>query len=145
MLPLWLCFLLGMVFLSGCSSEKVLYPRYSPTVWSNFFELQDIKTGMTKQDVVTQMGPPRVVEDGGKKGETFLFYQTHNMDKLGNETMRGGLTPLVFQDDRLVGIGRRSYNRAMGFPDREENAMSPPMSFPDRQDNTQPFSSGPWR
>ncbi len=145
MLPLGLYLLLGMVFLSGCAQEKVLYPRYSPAIWSNYFELQDVKPGMTKQDVISQMGPPRVAEDGGKNGETFLFYQTHNMDKLGNETIRGGLTPLVFKDDRLVGIGRRSYNRAMGFPDQEGNELNRPMSFPDRQDNTQPFSSGPWR
>ena len=62
------------------------------------------------------MGPPGVVEEGENPGETFLFYQTHNMDKLGNETIRGGLTPLVFKDDRLVGIGARAYNRAMDFP-----------------------------
>jgi Protein of unknown function (DUF3192) len=145
MLPLWLCFLLGMGFLTGCSNEKVLVPRYSPTVWSNYFQLQGISPGMTKEEVVAKMGPPRVAEEGGRKGESFLFYQTHNMDKLGNETIRGGLTPLVFQDNRLAGIGRRSYNRAMGFPDREENSVSPPMSFPDRQDNTQPSSSSPWR
>jgi hypothetical protein len=142
MLPFMLYLVLGMIFLSGCA-EKVLYPRYSPTVWSNYFQLQDINTGMTKQEVISRMGTPRVVEDGGKHGETFLFYQTHNMDKLGNETMRGGLTPLVFKEDRLVGIGRRPYNQAMDFPDQERTIQDRPMTFPDRQDNTQPYIAPP--
>jgi hypothetical protein len=142
MLPFLPYLILGMIFLSGCA-EKVLYPRYSPTVWSNYFQLQEVKTGMTKQEVVSRMGPPRVVEEGGKAGETVLFYQTHNMDKLGNETVRGGLTPLVFKNDRLEGIGRIPYNRAMGFPDQERNIQVRPMSFPDRQDNTQPYIAPP--
>ena len=35
---------------------------------------------MTKQEVVSRMGPPRVAEEGRKAGESILFYQTHNMD-----------------------------------------------------------------
>ena len=37
--------------------------------------------------------------------------------------MRGGLTPLVFKDDRLVGIGQRAYNRAMAFPSKDANTL----------------------
>lgn len=118
MLPVLVYVVLGLVFLPACQ-EKVLYPRIEPAMWSTYFSLQNIKPGMTKQEVISRMGAPRVVEEGGKNGETVLFYQTHNMDKEGSETIRGGLTPLVFKDDRLVGIGQRAYNRAMAFPNRD--------------------------
>ena len=74
--PLGLYLLLAMVFLSGCAEEKVLYPRYSPAIWSNYFQLQDIKTGMTKQDVISQMGPPRVEERGKKWRQRFILPNT---------------------------------------------------------------------
>jgi Protein of unknown function (DUF3192) len=140
MLPVSLYLVLSLVFLAGCA-EKVLYPRIEPTMWSNYFQMQDIKPGMTKEAVISRMGPPRVAEEGRKPGESILFYQTHNMDTAGSETVRGGLTPFVFQDDRLVAIGQRPYNRATGFPEKNENALQyQPMSFPDRQDNTLPYN-----
>ena len=114
MLPCLLYFLLLTAFLPAC--EKVLYPRIESSMWSSYFQLQEVKPGMTRNEVVARMGPPRVVEEGGKTGESFLFYQTHNMDSEGSETIRGGLTPLVFKGDRLVGVGQRAYNRAMAFP-----------------------------
>ena len=122
MLPCLLYLVLLMSFLPACG-EKVLYPRIEPSMWSSFFQLQEIRPGMTKQEVISRMGQPRVAEAGGQSGETFLFYQTHNMDSEGSETMRGGLTPLVFKDDRLVGIGQRAYNRAMAFPTKDANTL----------------------
>jgi hypothetical protein len=119
-------FLLYLVLLMAClpaCNEKVLYPRIEPTMWSSYFQLQDVRPGMTKQEVISRMGPPRVSEEGGRSGETFLFYQTHNMDSEGSETIRGGLTPLVFKDDRLVGVGQRAYNRAMAFPSRDATTL----------------------
>jgi hypothetical protein len=119
-------FLLYLVLLMAClpaCAEKVLYPRIDPSMWSSYFQLQDIRPGMTKQEVISRMGPPRVSEEGGRSGETFLFYQTHNMDAEGSETLRGGLTPLVFKDDRLVGMGQRAYNRAMAFPSKEATTL----------------------
>ena len=120
--PLLLFLFLLIACLPACS-EKVLYPRIDPGMWSSYFQLQEIRTGMTKQEVISRMGPPRVTEEGGKSGETFLFYQTHNMDSEGSETLRGGLTPLVFKDDRLVGSGKRAYNRAMAFPSKDATAL----------------------
>ena len=98
MLPRLLYLVLLTAFLPACETinEKVLYPRIEPTMWSSYFQLQEVKLGMTKQEVIARMGPPRVQESGGKSGESFLFYLTHNMDTEGSETIRGGLTPLVF-------------------------------------------------
>ena len=102
MLPFSLYLILWMVFLPACA-DKVLYPRIEPTMWSNYFQMQEVRPGMTKQEVVSRMGPPRVTEEGRNSGDSILFYQTHNMDTAGSETIRGGLTPFVFKDDRLVG------------------------------------------
>jgi hypothetical protein len=125
MLPCLLYLVLLTAFLPSCEkvNEKVLYPRIEPSMWSSYFQLQEVKPGMTKQEVIARMGPPRVQEEGGKSGETFLFYLTHNMDTEGSETMRGGLTPLVFKEDRLVGIGQRAYNRAMAFPSKDATTL----------------------
>lgn len=120
--PFLLYLVLLMVCLPACG-EKVLYPRIEPSMWSSYFQLQEARTGMTKQEVISKMGPPRVSEEGGRSGETFLFYQTHNMDSEGSETIRGGLTPLVFKDDRLVGMGQRAYNRAMAFPSKDATTL----------------------
>lgn len=138
MAPFSLYVILLTVFLFGCA-EKVLYPRISPPMWSNYFNMQDIRGGMTKQEVISRMGPPRVTEEGKNSGETILFYQTHNMDTEGSETIRGGLTPFVFKDDRLVAVGGRAYQRFMAYPATGGHILQYwPMSFPDRQDNTMP-------
>jgi outer membrane protein assembly factor BamE (lipoprotein component of BamABCDE complex) len=122
MLPLLVYLVLLMSFLPACG-ERVLYPRIESSIWSSYFQLQELSPGMTRQDVIAKMGPPKVVEEGGKSGYSFLFYQTHNMDKEGSGTIRGGLTPLVFKDDRLEGTGSRAYNRAMAFPNRDANTL----------------------
>jgi outer membrane protein assembly factor BamE (lipoprotein component of BamABCDE complex) len=111
-----------IVFLTGCA-EKVLYPRFEQSIWSSYFQMQEVSPGMTKQEVIARMGPPKVVEEGNRSGYSVLFYQTHNMDKEGSNTIRGGLTPLVFKDDRLEGMGSRAYNRAMAFPNRDATTM----------------------
>jgi len=119
-----LLILLLVVLLSGLPAcGNILYPRFESQMWSSFFNLQELQPGMTKEEVITRMGPPRVTEEGVKTGVSVLMYQTHTMDQQGSETIRGGLTPLVFQNDRLVGVGQRAYNRAMAFPDREAGTM----------------------
>ena len=67
MLPFLLYLVLGMIFLSGCG-EKVLYPRISPTIWSNYFQLQDIKTGNDQTGGNLQNGSARGRGRGGKSG-----------------------------------------------------------------------------
>lgn len=98
--------------------ETILYPRYDPEMWSNYVHLQELKRGMTEEEVTGLMGEPNVVEHGTyQKGSfTFYFYQTHSMDYDGSETVRGGYTPLVFQEGTLVGIGKRAYRQAVERP-----------------------------
>lgn len=127
MKSLALCLLMAaLAWLPACGN--VLYPRLESKMWTSYFNLQEVQTGMTKQQVIAKMGPPRVTEEDGKAGISVLMYQTHTMDSEGSETIRGGLTPLVFRDDRLVGVGQRAYNRAMAFPNRD--AADPPYILP---------------
>ncbi len=126
MRPFLLFLAVVLLWLPACGN--VLYPRFESQMWSSYFHLQEVRPGMSKQEVISKMGPPRVTEEGAKSGLSVLMYQTHTMDSEGSETIRGGLTPLVFQDDRLVGVGQRAYNRAMAFPNRD--AATPPYVLP---------------
>jgi hypothetical protein len=75
------------------------------------------------------MGPPGISESGDYRAGhyTILFYLTHSMDFDESNTVRSGYTPLVFQNDRLVGIGRRDYRQAV---DRTESEGVPRGNLP---------------
>ncbi|MBW1918233.1 MAG: DUF3192 domain-containing protein [Deltaproteobacteria bacterium] len=115
-MPRWPLLLVLLCLLPAC--ESILYPRVERQMWSNYVRLQDLKRGMNIDEVVGIMGKPKVVEKATYRGGefTFYFYQTHSMDYEGSETVRGGYTPLVFQDDRLMGIGKRAYLQAVERP-----------------------------
>ncbi len=118
---LYLLLILGM-FAPGC--ESVLYQRFDKQIWTNFIHLQDVHLGMSEADVVGIMGQPGIQEEGDyRTGHyTFYFYLTHDMDFPDSNTVRGGYTPLVFKEDRLVGIGKRDYRQAV---DRRDEGPVP--------------------
>lgn len=109
----------------GCDRVLTQWPREE--IFSNYFRLQEVRLGMSQAEVEGIMGPPQVQEVGDYRGGrfTFYFYRTHNMDYEGSGTVRGGYTPLIFQNNRLVGKGKRDYYRAT---DKlvEEEAPAPP-------------------
>ena len=74
---------------------------------------------MSKAEVVGIMGQPPTREDGDYRGGHYsiYFYLTHSMDFQDSNTVRGGYTPLVFKDNRLVGIGKLDYRMAVDRPD----------------------------
>ncbi len=119
---LYLLLVLGM-FAPGCG-EPILYQKFSKPMWTNFIHLQGLKPGMTKSEVKGIMGEPGVQEEGDYRGGhyTFYFYLTHDMDFEDSNTVRGGYTPLVFKGDRLVGIGKQDYRRAV---DRSDEGRFP--------------------
>jgi outer membrane protein assembly factor BamE (lipoprotein component of BamABCDE complex) len=122
---LGLVLVLGMLTL-GCG-EAVLTQWPREQIFSHYFRLQEVKMGMSQEEVASLMGPPPVQEEGSFRGGhyTFYFYRTHNMDYEGSGTVRGGYTPLIFQNNRLVGKGKRDYYRAADRLDEEE-APAPP-------------------
>ncbi len=108
------------LLVAGCGSY--LYPRFDKQMWSSFVRLQDVHLGMSRGEVEGIMGQPTTKEEGEYRSGEYMvyFYQTHTMDSEGSNTVRGGFTPLVFQNDRLVGIGKRYYLTAMDRPILEE-------------------------
>ena len=116
----WLhLFLVITMLTAGC--DRVLYQRFEKSMWTNYIHLNDVKPGMTKSEVLGIMGPPGIQEAGDYRGGqyTIYFYLTHSMDFEESNTVRGGYTPLVFKSDRLVGIGKRDYRRAVDRPEAE--------------------------
>lgn len=113
--------LLLTLFLSmlsvGCGD--VLYQRFEKPMWSNYIHVNELHLGMTRAEVAGTMGQPDIREEGDYRGGHYViyFYLTHSMDFQDSNTVRGGYTPLVFQNNKLVGIGKIDYRRAVDRPD----------------------------
>jgi len=124
MVRLPMVLLLGML-LAGC--DTMLYPRFEKEMWSSYVRLQDVRLGMSSSEVQGIMGPPGIREEGDyRTGHyVFYFYLTHSMDYEGGETVRNGYTPLVFKQDKLVGIGKRSYRGVVERPEGDEQPGMP--------------------
>jgi len=107
---------LSLLF-SGCG-DTVLTQLPRQDIFRDYFRLQDVRLGMSRPEVEAIMGAPHTREEGDYRQGHFIFYfyRTHNMDYEGSETVRGGYTPLIFQKDVLVGLGRRDYFRAVDRP-----------------------------
>lgn len=101
----------------GC--ENVLYQRFEKDMWANFIHVNELHLGMTRPEVVGIMGQPGIKEGGDYRGGHYViyFYLTHSMDFADSNTVRGGYTPLVFKNNKLVGIGKIDYRMAVDRPD----------------------------
>lgn len=110
----------------GCG-EAVLTQWPKQQIFNQYFRLQEVKLGMSQAEVDSIMGPPFVQEEGEYPTGlyTLYFYRTHNMDYEGSGTVRGGYTPLIFLDKRLVGKGKRDYYRATEQRGEDEASPSP--------------------
>jgi hypothetical protein len=125
---LHLVVILGLL-LSGCG--QVAYQRFEKKMWSNYVHLNELKLGMSKEEVLGIMGPPEVKEEGDYRGGHYIiyFYLTHSMDFDESNTVRNGYSPLVFKNDRLVGIGRRAYRGAVDRMESESQGV-PAVNLP---------------
>ncbi len=124
----WLRLILLLSLLSAGCTEHVLYQRFEKDMWSSYMRLNEVHTGMSKAEVVGIMGQPGIREEGDYRGGhyTIYFYLTHSMDFQDSNTVRGGYTPLVFKDNKLVGIGKLDYRRAVDRPDVGSYPSPPP-------------------
>jgi hypothetical protein len=129
----WLFILLLIVPLAwGCGGGiQTQWPQKQ--IFSEYFRQQEVKLGMSRQEVEAIMGPPQIQEEGDFKGGHFLlyFYRTHNMDYPESGTVRGGFSPFIFQNDRLVGKGSRAYFKAVDRSAWSEG-VTPPVQAPNR-------------
>lgn len=115
----WSYLILALVILTAGCGEQIMYQRFDRGMWSNYARTNELRIGMTKTEVLGLMGSPGIKESGEYQGGhyTIFFYLTHSMDFDESNTVRNGYTPLVFKDDRLVGIGKRDYRQAVDRPD----------------------------
>ncbi|MGO8761656.1 MAG: DUF3192 domain-containing protein [Desulfobaccales bacterium] len=120
----WAYLILALGILTSGCGEQILYQRFDKSMWSNYSHVNELKTGMSKAEVLGIMGPPGSTESGDYRGGyyTVFFYLTHSMDFSESNTVRNGYTPLVFKGDRLIGIGKRDYRQAVDRPE----AVEPP-------------------
>jgi hypothetical protein len=118
--------LLVLLLVCGCGDKMLTqWPRQE--IFSAYVRHQDVKLGMSREEVEGLMGPPKIREKVRYQGGQFelYFYRTHNMDYEGSGTVRGGYTPFVFQNNRLIGKGRRAYYKAVDRPWSEDSPHSP--------------------
>ena len=129
----WLSILLLIVPLAwGCGGGiQTQWPQKQ--IFSEYFRQQQVKLSMSREEVEAIMGPPQIHEEGDYKGGHFLlyFYRTHNMDYPESGTVRGGFTPFIFQNNRLVGKGSRAYYKAVDRTAWSEG-VAPPVQAPKR-------------
>ncbi len=124
----WMRLLLLLALLTAGCTEHVLYQRFEKDMWSNYVRLNEVHLGMSKPEVVGIMGQPGIREEGDYRGGhyTIYFYLTHSMDFPDSSTVRGGYTPLVFKENKLVGIGKLDYRQAVDRPDMGSLPTPPP-------------------
>jgi hypothetical protein len=126
---IWLLLALMLIPLAGGCREKILTQWPQKEIFATYFREQGVKLGMSREEVEGLMGPPHIKEEGDFREGRFLlyFYRTHNMDYPESGTVRGGYTPFVFQNNRLVGKGKRAYLNAV---DRTWGEDLPPPTAP---------------
>ena len=90
----WLqIFLVLGLLLTGC--DRVLFPRFEKSMWSSYIQMQDLKLGMSMEEVQGIMGSPAIKEEGDYRGGhyVFWFYLTHSMDYEGGEPCATAIRP----------------------------------------------------
>ena len=98
-----------------------MYQRFEKNMWSSYYPPKRSEAG----DAHLRGGGHHGTAGDSGIGEyrdghyTIYFYLTHSMDFPESDTVRNGYTPLVFQNDRLVGIGKRDYRHAVEPPEAE--------------------------
>ncbi|MBM4285285.1 MAG: DUF3192 domain-containing protein [Deltaproteobacteria bacterium] len=120
-------FLVLLALLAGACADVIQTQVPPPGAFNLYFRSQNVKPGMSRAEVEAVMGPPQIREQGDFRQGRYLlyFYRTHSMDYDGSNTVRGGYTPLVFQNDVLLGMGKREYLRAVDRSWTEQIAPAP--------------------
>ena len=96
--------------LGGCISVNGTH-HWDDKDWKDTQEanrkiISELVIGAERSNVLTRMGTPSFSEAFVKDGDQFniLFYRTHHTNSDG-ETTKDETTPLVFENDKLIGWG----------------------------------------
>jgi hypothetical protein len=92
--------LLSVHVLGACDTMKILSPEQT-----NALLYGPIQIGMSREDIVRQLGQPFREERHG--ATEFLFYQTAWQVTEKAETR----SPIALVDDRVVGLGKAHYDK----------------------------------
>ena len=97
----------GCVYIDG---ERVNTDDWRDEQRENRVEISDLSMGMNRERVVAKLGAPAESEAFTREGREVrvLFYRTQHKRSDG-ETTRDETTPLVFENDRLIGWGSSVY------------------------------------
>jgi len=106
--------LLG-VLATGCiyvDGERIDNDEWRDTQRTNREQISRLELGMTRSAVVSALGLPAESEAFDRDGKEVrvLFYRTQHKHSDG-ETSRDETTPVVFENDVLVGWGNAVYAR----------------------------------
>jgi len=109
-----LCLLAALtVVSSGCvyvNGENVGTGDWRDEQRTNSKLISELEIGMERSAVMARLGPPSDSEAFTRDGEEMrvLFYRTQRKHSDG-ETTRDETTPLVFENDQLIGWGEAVY------------------------------------
>jgi hypothetical protein len=70
----WLSLLLIIVPLAWGCGGKILTQWPQKQIFSEYFRQQEVKMGMSREEVEAIMGPPQIREEGDYGGGHFLLY-----------------------------------------------------------------------
>jgi hypothetical protein len=97
----------GCVYVNG---ENIGQSDWRDEQRTNSKLISELEIGMERNAVLGRLGPPSDSEAFTRNGEEMrvLFYRTQRKHSDG-ETTRDETTPLVFENDRLIGWGQAVY------------------------------------
>ncbi len=97
--------LTGCIFVNG-HSDGHHDSSYSHQIRTNNEKIGLLDIGATRQEVIDSLGKPDISEASQKSDSDFyvLYYRTQKKHS-DKESVKSVSTPLVFQNDRLIGWG----------------------------------------
>lgn len=110
-----LLLVISVLILTACVSD-VTYEGYANFRQENRSKLMNVELGMTKQEVVKQMGSNSYGEIsnpwkreilGTTAGTPYdvLYYYTEYINYAQAENWEAGVTPVVFKNNKVIGTG----------------------------------------
>jgi hypothetical protein len=109
-----------LIFLTSCAGSQAWQSmQISSTVREakkNNANIQKIKLGMSKQEVVDVLGSPTKSESydlGKERSIEFLFYRTEGWSVCDLQNKDSQFTPFAFENNKLIGWGRNYYEKVI--------------------------------
>ena len=112
--------LLVLISFAGCGRPSA---KTQDKAQKNVQSLLSLDIGMTKDEVITTMGKPKKKEKRYINDRTieFWFYLTEGLTIDDGRVRDAAYTPLAFENGKLIGWGRRFYDRPLQHEHTAEN------------------------